>query len=208
MKVIDMEKDPRGAHYAYFKNFVSPHVGLTVPCDITALYGKKPFFLHLLYCAIQAANSVPELRRRILGDQVVEYECCNSSHTVALPDETYCYCELDCSMDFGSFLPYAMEQVEKAKATASIEEHDPVSLYFVSSVPWASFTALNLPIPDPPFSNPQITFGKAYWQDGKYLLPLSLTVHHGLCDGIHMAKFYRLFEENCKQLCTKETQGS
>ncbi|MBR6826382.1 MAG: chloramphenicol acetyltransferase [Oscillospiraceae bacterium] len=197
MRIIDMNTDPRKEHYAYFRGFPDPSVGLTVPCDITPLYGKKPFFLHILYCAIQAANSVPELRRRIIGDQVVEYESCFSSHTVALSDETYCYCELDCSMPFSEFLPYAQEQVRMVKEKPSIEEHDPVRLFFVSSVPWASYTALKLPVATPPLSNPQITFGKAYWDGERYLLPVSLTVHHGLCDGVHMAKFYEAFEEIC-----------
>ena len=200
MKIIDMTKDPRGAHYAYFRGFPDPSVGLTVPCDITPLYGKKPFFLHILYCAVGAANSVPELRRRIKGEQVVEYESCHSSHTVALPDETYCYCELNCNMPFGEFLPYAQEQVRQAKANPSIEEQDPLGLFFISSVPWASFTGLKLPVANPPLSNPQITFGKAYWQEERYILPLSLTVHHGLCDGIHMAKFFQKFEDLCHTL--------
>ncbi len=201
MRVIDMGEDPRAAHFSYFQGFSNPSVGLTVPCDITPLHGKKPFFLHILYCAIQAANAVPELRRRIIDGQVVEYESCLSSHTVALPDDTYCYCELDCSLPFADFLPYAQQQVQRAKTAASIEEHDPARLFFVSSVPWASFSALSLPVANPPISNPQITFGKAHWQEGKYLLPVSLTVHHGLCDGVHMAKFYQAFEENCRTLC-------
>ncbi len=200
MRIINMDKDPRKDHYTYFRGFSDPSVGLTVPCDITPLYGKKPFFLHILYCAIQAANSVPELRRRIIGEQVVEYDCCPSSHTVALPDGTYCYCELDCNMSLENFLPYAQEQVQRVKDNPSIEEHEPERLFFVSSVPWASFTGLKLPAANPPLSNPQITFGKAYWQDGKYLLPLSLTVHHALCDGIHMARFYESFETLCRTL--------
>ena len=200
MRIIDMNTDPRKEHYAYFRGFPDPSVGLTVPCDITPLYGKKPFFLHILYCAVQAANSVPELRRRIIGEQVVEYKTCNSSHTVALPDGTYCYCELDCNMHLSDFLPYAQEQVRRVKENPSIEEHDPERLFFVSSVPWASFTGLKLPVASPPLSNPQITFGKAYWQEGKYLLPLSLTVHHALCDGIHMARFYEAFEQICHNL--------
>ena len=200
MRIIDMNTDPRKEHYAYFRGFTDPSVGLTVPCDITPLYGKKPFFLHILYCAIHAANSVPELRRRIIGEQGVEYEVCNSSHTVALPDGTYCYCELDCSMPLEDFLPYAQAQVQRVKGNPSIEEHEPERLFFVSSVPWASFTGLKLPVANPPLSNPQITFGKAYWQEGKYLLPLSLTVHHALCDGIHMARFYEAFEQICHNL--------
>ena len=200
IKVIDMEKDPRRDHYNYFRSFADPSVGLTVPCDITPLYGKKPFFLHLLYCATRAANAVPELRRRILGEQVVEYESCHSSHTVALPDGTYCYCELDCSMDLADFLPYAQKEVQRVTEQPSIEEQEPERLFFVSSVPWASYSALKLPVAHPPLSNPQITFGKAYWQGDKYLLPLSLTVHHALCDGIHMARFYEAFEKNCRSL--------
>lgn len=200
MQVIDMDKDPRKEHYAYFRGFTDPSVGLTVHCDITPLYGRKPFFLHILYCAIQAANSVPELRRRIIGDQVVEYEICQSSHTVALPDGTYCYCELDCNMPFDQFLSYGQKQVQWVKDHPTIEEHEPERLFFVSSVPWATFSSLKLPVANPPLSNPQITFGKAYRQGEKYLLPLSLTVHHGLCDGIHMARFYEAFEELCRTL--------
>lgn len=207
MRIIDMEQDPRGAHYKYFRSFVNPYVGLTVPCDITPLAGKKPFFLHLAYCATKAANSVPELRRRIVDGQVVEYEHCNSSHTLALENGTYCYCELDYTPDFPQFLPYAQEAVEQAKNRASIEEHDPVRLFFLSSVPWASYTGLQLPLPSADFSNPQITFGKAYWQEDRYLLPLSLNVHHGLCDGIHISAFFQKFEEICKHVAEEGTNG-
>ncbi len=200
MRIIDMNQDPRKEHYAYFKTFRDPSVGMTVPCDITPLAKKRPFFLHLLYCATQAANTVTELRRRIIGEQVVEYDCCPCSHTVALPDGTYCYCELDCNMSLGEFLPYAQEQVRRVKENPSIEEHEPERLYFISSAPWVSFSGIKLPVADPPLSNPQITFGKAYWQGGKYLLPVSLTVHHALCDGIHMARFYEKFQELCHTL--------
>ncbi len=203
-KIIDMEKDPRRDHYAYFRTFRDPGVGMTVQCDITPLAEKRPFFLHLFYCATWAANSVPELRRRIVGDQVVEYDFCAGSHTVALPDGTYCYCELNCDMPFEAFLPYAKEQVAWVKAHPSIEEHDPERLFFISSAPWVSFSGLKLPVADPPLSNPQITFGKAYWQGEKYLLPVSLTVHHALCDGLHMAKFYEAFEAACHSLSTKD----
>ena len=200
MRIIDMTNDPRRSQYEYFRTFANPYVSLTVQCDITPLKGRKPFFLSVLYCAVNAANSVAELRRRIVGEQVVEYENCLSSHTVALPDETYCYCELDCAKPFEEFIPYALAEVEKAKASPSMEDEDVNRLYFVSSVPWVSFSSVRLPLPMPADSNPRITFGKAYESDGKYLMPVDLTVHHGLADGIHIAKFFQAFEENCKQI--------
>lgn len=200
MRIIDMKNDPRRSQFEYFTTFGNPYASLTVPCDITPLKGRKPFFLSVLYCAVNAANSVAELRRRIVGETVVEFENCISSHTVALPDETYCYCELDCSKPFDEFLPYALAEIEKAKAAPSMEDADPQRLYFVTSVPWLSFTSIRLPTPTPADSNPRIAFGKAYEQDGKYLMPVDLTVHHALADGIHMAKFFQAFEQNCKEL--------
>ncbi len=200
MRVVDMQNDPRRAQFDYFRTFANPYASVTVQCDITPLRGRKPFFLTVLYCAIQAANSVRELRRRIVGEQVVEFDACLSSHTVALPDESYCYCELDCDKPFEDYLPYAMEAVEKAKVAQSLDDQQPEKLFFVSSLPWLSFSGLHLPVPQEPDSNPRITFGKAYEKDGRYLIPVDLTVHHALADGIHIAKFFEAFEENCRRL--------
>ncbi len=200
MRFVDMQNDPRKAQFDYFRTFSNPYASVTVQCDITPLRDRKPFFLTVLYCAIQAANSVKELRRRIVDGQVVEFDTCLSSHTVALPDESYCYCELDCDQPFDEFLPYAIEQVEKAKSAQSLEDAHPERLYFVSSLPWLSFSGLHLPVPANPDSNPRITFGKAYEKDGKYWMPIDLTVHHALADGIHIAKFFENFEEACRRL--------
>lgn len=195
-RVVDMEHEPRRRQYEYFRDYANPYASLTAQCDITALRGVKPFFLTILYCAVNAANAVPELRRRIKDGQVVEYDKCLSSHTVALPDETYCYCELDCSMPYADFIPYALERVEAAKMTRLFSDADPESLYFVSCVPWVSFTNIGHPLPMPADSMPRITFGKAYERDGRYWLPVDLTVNHALADGVHIGKFFQKLDEN------------
>ena len=71
-RVLDLTNDPRRAHFDYFRSMANPYLSVTANCDITALREKTvreslPFFLSLLYCAIGAANAVPELRRRIRG---------------------------------------------------------------------------------------------------------------------------------------------
>ena len=104
-KVIDMDKFPRRRHFDYFRSLAYPYVGVTVNVDITDfMAGRKasgaPFFLSLCYCVARAANAVPEFRQRIRGDGIIEYDWCQGSHTVALPDETYCYCTLDSRLPF------------------------------------------------------------------------------------------------------------
>ena len=92
VRQIDLSNDPRRAQFDYFRNFRDPYVSVTVPVDITRLRERgTPLFLSYLWCAIRAANAVPELRRRIDGERVVEYDRCLSSHTVALPNGSYCY---------------------------------------------------------------------------------------------------------------------
>ncbi|MDR0889166.1 MAG: chloramphenicol acetyltransferase [Oscillospiraceae bacterium] len=200
-RVIDMENDARRAHFALFRGMKNPYLSLTVNCDITSAYRTirqkgYPVFLTLLYCVANAANCVAELRRRIVGQQVIEYEACTASHTVALPNGTYCYCALDCAKPLESFLPYALAEVEKAKANPNIDDGDAVdTLFFISALPWISFTSLSHPVSDPPDSNPRITMGKFFAQDGKMLLPLNLTAHHALADGLHFARFFAAFEQ-------------
>ena len=204
-RFVDMSGDPRQAQFDYFRTMASPYVSVTVPCDITPLRAAVkarglPFFLTLLHTAIGAANDVPELRRRIKGDRVAEYDRCLSSHTVALENGAYCYCTLDCAMPLDEFLPYAQEQVARAVRAPEMDDgENPDELYFVSSLPWLSFTALSLPVPNPADSNVRITFGKFYEQDGKILLPLNLTAHHALADGIHLARFYEAFDRRVKE---------
>ncbi len=48
----------------------------------------------------------------------MEYARCDSSHTVALPDGSYCYCRLDCGKPFAEFLPYAQAEVARVKAAS------------------------------------------------------------------------------------------
>ena len=95
-KFVDMERDPRREQFAYFRDFANPYLGVTAEVDVTEVLDwtrrtGTSFFLAVLYASVRAANAVPELRRRLRGGAVVEYDQCPSSHTVALPDGSYLY---------------------------------------------------------------------------------------------------------------------
>ena len=126
-RTVDMSREPRRDQFAYFQTLANPYVGVTVQVDVTepADWCRETgtsFFLAVLYAAARAANGVPELRRRIRGDQVVEYDRCPSSHTVALPDGTYCYCRLEADRPFADFLPYAAAEQARVKEAPSLED--------------------------------------------------------------------------------------
>ena len=201
-RTVDMSRESRRDQFAYFQTLSNPYVGVTVQVDVTelAVWCRErgtSFFLAVLYAAVRAANGVPELRRRIRGDQVVEYDRCPSSHTVALPDGTYCYCSLEVDRPFREFLPYAAAEQERVKAAPTLEDGE-------DCVPWLSYTALTQPTPTPADSNPRITWGRWHRQEGRTLLPMTLLANHALVDGIHIARFYENLDRELAALCGGE----
>lgn len=201
VREIELENYPRREHFKYFNSLAYPYVGITVSVDITDWLKKikerkQPFFLSFLYCVVNAANAVPEMRHRISGERILEFSTCQASYTVALEDRTYAYCAVDCNMPLADFLPYAVEKQEEVKKHPSLEEsEDAISQFFISSIPWLSYTAIVQPVPSPADSNPRITWGKYFEQNGRVLIPVSLLCHHALVDGIHMAQFYQELEQ-------------
>ena len=187
-RVIDLQNDPRGAHFDYFRAMANPYVGTTVMVDVTGLLkgcreSGRPFFLSFLYCAGRAANAVPELRRRIVGDEVRQYERCDTSHTVLRPDGSYGFCRVNCMMPFEAYLKETAERHERAKREPEGYAEDETDLLFVSCLPWVRYVSLELPTSVPADSNPRITWGK-YAQEGERVtMPVSLLANHALVVG-------------------------
>ena len=202
---IDMSADPRGAHFAYFCSLASPAAGLTVPVDVTDLrknlHGRS-FFLAFLWCVQHAANAVPELRRRIKDGRVWEFDHCPTSCTVMKEDGTYVYCHLDADGDFDAFHAHGLQALRETKERGTIDEsaEDALPCYFVSCVPWLSYTQAVNPWGGGEDSNPRITWGKYESRDGRTTLPLTLMIHHGLADGLHIARFYERLQQELENL--------
>lgn len=195
-RIIDMDAYVRRDHFNYFRSLAYPYVGLTVDVDVTELldFCRKQgcsFYLTFMHAAALAADQVPEFRQRIHGDGIVEYDECPTSHTELLEDGTYCYCTLHHHMDFSNYLKEAEEKRVACKNNGIVEDEDVESMYFISCLPWLRYTSLIQPVAGGEESNPRITWGKYEKNvEGKYMMPVSILVHHALVDGVHIAAFY------------------
>ena len=182
-RIVNMAEDPRSGQFAYFRAMADPWAGITVPVDITAFYNAldgRPFFLSFLYALTRAANAVPELRRRLLNGQVVEFDRCCPSYTAMKDSGVYVYCLVDSGL-----LPYETFLTDGKRRQA-----DPLSNFFVSCVPWLAYTQLKHPTTGPDDSNPRFSWGKFTEQNGRITLPVTVFVNHALADGLHIARFY------------------
>ena len=204
---IDMEHYPRRKHLEYFSSLQYPYAGVTSNVDVTELVQfckerKYSFYLVFLHAAALAADGVRELRQRICNGKVIEYSACPTSHIELLEDGTYCYCTLHHQMQIEEYIPYAEATRAQCRLNGSIEEDDDaVSMYFISTLPWIHYTALIQPVAGGEESNPRITWGK-FQEDanGRLQLPVTILAHHGLVDGIHIAKFYQNLEAQIQSI--------
>lgn len=200
-KVIDMETYPRRDQFELFNSYAYPYMGLTVNVDITDFLRKVKerevdFFLSFCWCVYRAANAVPEFKQRIKDGRIVEYPEALMSTTLSMPDGNYCYCDFDCKLPFDEYLPKAREAKRLAIERGKIEEYADVDAsLFCSCVPWLSYSALVQPVPQPADSNPRITWGKYFEQNGRILIPLSTLCNHALMDGRHLSLFYAAMDK-------------
>lgn len=202
MKTIDLETWPRKSQYAFFKSLGQPHFSMTAEVDITTFVGHLkpqgvPVFNACLFAVMQACNSIPEFRLRIRGNDVVEHEMVHPGITVPIEGNRFAFSYFDHTQNWKEFNQRCSSAVETGKqqtelmSTASNRD----DLIFTTCLPWISFTALTHPVQGPEDSFPRVGWGKFHQKDDRWLLPVSVQVHHALADGFHLGLFYKLLQE-------------
>jgi len=96
------------------------------------------------------------------------------------------------SNEFSVFYKNLQKDVEvyAEKKGLFTKNNTPKNSFPISSIPWVSFTGFNLNINnDGDFLLPIITGGKYFKQESKIFLPISLQLHHAVCDGYHASTF-------------------
>ena len=79
MQIVDMEALGRKKHFEWFNSFSDPTFSINLRIDVTKVvrhaktHGKS-FFIELLYLVTEALHSIPEMRMRIKGEDVVIFD--------------------------------------------------------------------------------------------------------------------------------------
>ena len=94
-----------------------------------------------------------------------------------------------------------MQEAAKQSGSIAESEGDTLDLFYISTLPWISYSALIQPVPIPADSNPRITWGKFSTRDNRLVLPVSVLCHHALVDGRHLGQFYQALDQALAQLC-------
>ena len=202
MQKIDIATYKRRGMLDAFKDRDIPFFSTTSHVDITNLKKfidshKSGFFLAISFLITKSVNLIPELRHRIIDGELFEFSRVDPGYTVLLDDETFSFCD---SNYVDSFKEYSELSAAKIKEVKDCPDHgfeEKHHMFFITNIPWFSFTSIVHPYDKKYGYIPVIAIGK-YFKDGdKLLVPIGIQVHHGLVDGIHVGKFYQSLSNMC-----------
>ncbi len=197
---IDMLTWERRKLFEFFRTFSEPFHGvcLRIDCTETYLFAKDhglSVFLSLLQRSLVAAQAVPNFCLRIADGSVWRYDQIDGGCAVGRPNGTIGFAHFPYSADIHGFVAQASASVARARGREDLDRPTSPNLIRYSTLPWFDFTSIsharNFGNDD---SAPQITFGKIQERDGRRSMPVSIHVHHGLVDGLHVADFVQKFE--------------
>lgn len=201
-KELNIHEWPRKEHFIFFSKFSEPFYGITAKINCSTAYKKSKengysFFMYYLHKSLKAANSITAFKYRIEGDKVYEYDVINASPTINRSNGTFGFSYLDYHEDFNTFCDLAAPRIEEVKNSKSLMPAlSGENVIHFSSLPWIDFTSLSharhFDFPD---SCPKISFGKMTTVDGMQKMPVSVHVHHGLADGLHVGQFFEKLQE-------------
>ena len=146
---------------------------------------------------------MPEFRQRIVGEGIIEYDHCMTSHTEMRENGSYGFCALDDrGKDFTSYVTYAKTRQEIVRGKEGLDEEGNSAEYiFISCTPWVAFTHVIQPTPGQADSNPRIVWGQTFTQGGRNYLPINVIAHHAIVDGLHISNFFNALNAEFAALC-------
>ncbi|MEC5165322.1 chloramphenicol O-acetyltransferase type A [Flavobacterium sp. PL11] len=202
--ILDLENWNRKEHFQFFRKFEEPFFGVTVEIDCDKAYASAKeldtsFFTYYLHKTLIAVNTIECFKYRILDDQIYIYDQINASATIGREDGTFGFSLMEYDADFSIFKSYTINEIKRVHNTNGLftRTFDDDNVIHFSAIPWIDFTSLSharsFKFAD---SCPKISFGKMkVLENGKRVMPMSVHVHHGLMDGLHLGQFIDCFQE-------------
>lgn len=210
-KVIDLNTYYRRGVFRRFSEDCKCSVSITSKVDVTDLKefsertGTK-FYINFLYVLCAALNAREDYRmvwdwqenRLLCYDQINPIQYIFHEDT-----ETFTMVYTEYSSDYRRFYETALQDSEKAKKTRELglDMKNHVNWFDASFIPWLSYDALHLELPDGYlYFQPLINWGKYEQIDGRWKLPLTVRMNHAIADGYLVAQVFKLVAQKIEEL--------
>lgn len=205
-KVIDKESYYRRDVFRRFSEDCKCSLSMTARVDVTELAawskgtGTK-FYLNYLYLLSRVLNSREDYRMDYYyrTGEMVCYDVIHPTHYAFHPDTETCtpvystYYE-----DYATFYAHAAEDLAWAKENPVYirEATKEQNRFDASFIPWLSYDALHMELPDGYlYFAPIVNWGAYREEGGRLMMPVTVRMNHAVADGYLVALVFRLLAQ-------------
>ena len=205
-KVIDRESYYRKDVFRHFSQDCKCSVSMTARVDVTELaaWSRKTgtkFSLNFLYLLSRVLNSREDYRMGYLWqtDELICYDVIHPTQYVFHEDTETCtpvYTEY--RENYDAFYAGALRDLEQAKQTREygLDAAGHPNWFDASCIPWLSYDALHLELPDGYlYFAPIVNWGRYREEGGRLMMPVSVRLNHAVADGYLVAKVFLLLQQ-------------
>jgi chloramphenicol O-acetyltransferase type A len=182
--------------FDYYSGYSDPLFNITAEVDITNLkqFASKTdnsFFLLNLYASLSAVNYTAAFSFRVKEGKVDTLEVVNGGSTFLRENNKFGFFYFNYYPDLQEFLLEATERMQAARDRDDFSPEDSrIDLVHFSTIPWIRFTGFKNARASADLDQvPKIVFGKYAIINGRWTMPVSIEIHHGLVDGFHVGLF-------------------
>ena len=215
-RVVDRETYYRKGVFRHFSEDCKCSTSMTARVDVTELVERSrttgtKFYVNFLYILSKVLNSREDYRMGYLWqtDELICYDVIHPTQYVFHEDTETCtpvytrYCE-----DYAAFYVGACEDIRRAKQTREygLDAANHPNWFDASCIPWLSYDALNIELPDGHlFFAPIVNWGRYREESGRLVMPVSVRLNHAIADGYLVAKVFRLLRQQIEAFAGEQT---
>ena len=194
-----------------FINFLSARYSVSARINVENLWNwchenNKSFFVMSLGCLMNAVNSVPELKRRIIDGKVIEFDYLEGiSPIMDEGNEIYKEMRIKTPQEFSGILEWHDYVKELSRDILNgknegficeMEKRDMENIANFSCIPWIDFDMITNCVVDGKAIQPLVTWGKV---NENYEMSVSITVSHIFVNGRELGYFFENAQKEFNQ---------
>ena len=217
-KVIDKESYYRRDVFRRFSEDCKCSLSMTARVDVTELaaWSKRTgtkFYLNFLYLLSRVLNSREDYRMDYYyrTGEMVCYDVIHPTHYAFHPDTETCtpvystYYE-----DYATFYAHVAEDLAWAKENPVYirEATKEQNRFDASFIPWLSYDALHMELPDGYlYFAPIVNWGAYREEGGRLMMPVTVRMNHAVADGYLVALVFRLLAQEIETFIHDHRKG-
>lgn len=198
--IINVEKWSRGQMFYYFSKMAPTGYSLTIDLDITILKAALKasdikFFPAYLWLVTKVLDKQLEFKVAEIDDVLGYWDALTPLYaTFHEDDKTISFMWTEYNDNFKTFYNNYLDNQEKYSGNHGVLSQNhclpPPNSYIISCLPWLEFKHFSFhSFENKAYYFPTVEVGRFYENNGKILLPFSITVHHATTDGWHVKNF-------------------